>query len=214
LGIRHSPRPLWGDRFFNGSGAWRGEIVKVCLQTMRLFENEFGVGAERGLRSRRKPHPSCPDLIRASINLRNDLFRRRWITGSSSPVMTISMGMTVCRGAATRPSQIEERRRMRQVVVEARRVARLSIRSAHLTIFWHCGHRYFSFRTGLGSVFPATNRQWFWPKMRVPKGLAMLIRSQMYGVQRRAANAVRPDALPAASLPTLLLGGLLLLIGP
>jgi hypothetical protein len=151
LGIRHSPRPLWGDRFFNGSGAWRGEIVKVCLQTMRLFENEFGVGAERGLRSRRKPHPSCPDLIRASINLRNDLFRRRWITGSSSPVMTISMGMTVCRGAATRPSQLEERRRMRQVVVEARRVARLSIRSAHLTIFWHCGHRYFSFRTGLGA---------------------------------------------------------------
>jgi hypothetical protein len=32
LGIRHSPRPLWGDRFFNGSGAWRGEIVKVCLE--------------------------------------------------------------------------------------------------------------------------------------------------------------------------------------
>jgi hypothetical protein len=29
---------------------------------------------------------SCPDLIRASINLR-DVFRRRWITGSS-PVMT------------------------------------------------------------------------------------------------------------------------------
>jgi hypothetical protein len=26
----------------------------------------------------RKPHSSCPDLIRASINLRNKLFRRRW----------------------------------------------------------------------------------------------------------------------------------------
>ncbi len=39
----------------------------------------------------------------------------------------------------------------------------------------------------------------------------MLIRSQMYGVQRGAANAARPDAIPAASLPTLLLGGLLLI---
>jgi hypothetical protein len=46
------------------------------------------------------------------------------------------------------------------------------------------------------------------------KGLAMLIRSGKYGVQEGAANAVRPDAIPAASLPTLLLGGLLLLIGP
>ncbi len=40
----------------------------------------------------------------------------------------------------------------------------------------------------------------------------MLIRSQMYGVQGGAANAVRPEAIPAASLlPTLLLGGLLLI---
>jgi len=42
----------------------------------------------------------------------------------------------------------------------------------------------------------------------------MLIRSEMYGVQGGAAHAVRPQAIPAASLPTLLLGGLLLLIGP
>jgi hypothetical protein len=48
----------------------------------------------------------------------------------------------------------------------------------------------------------------------VPKGLAMLIRSEMVGVSGGAADAVRPDAIPAASLPTLLLGGLLLLIGP
>jgi hypothetical protein len=33
-----------------------------------------------------QPHPSCPDLIRASIHLQR-LFRRGWITGSS-PVMT------------------------------------------------------------------------------------------------------------------------------
>jgi hypothetical protein len=47
-----------------------------------------------------------------------------------------------------------------------------------------------------------------------PKGLAMLIRSKKYGVFGGAAHAVRPRAIPAASAPTLLLGGLLLLIGP
>jgi hypothetical protein len=46
------------------------------------------------------------------------------------------------------------------------------------------------------------------------KGLAMLIRSEKFGVQGRAANAVDACAIPAASLPALLLGGLLLLIGP
>ena len=42
----------------------------------------------------------------------------------------------------------------------------------------------------------------------------MLIRSGSFGVQGRAAKAVGTRAIPAASLPTLLLGGLLLLIGP
>ena len=42
----------------------------------------------------------------------------------------------------------------------------------------------------------------------------MLIRSEMLGVQGESAEAVLPQAIPAASLPTLLLGGLLLLIGP
>jgi hypothetical protein len=45
----------------------------------------------------------------------------------------------------------------------------------------------------------------------VPKGLAMLIRSENHGVRGGAANAVRTQAIPAASLPTLLLGGLLLI---
>jgi hypothetical protein len=40
----------------------------------------------------------------------------------------------------------------------------------------------------------------------------MLIRSEMGGVQGGTAEAF--PAIPAASLPTLLLGGLLLLIGP
>ena len=41
----------------------------------------------------------------------------------------------------------------------------------------------------------------------------MLIRSEKFGVQGGAV-AFRTPAIPAASLPTLLLGGLLLLIGP
>ena len=43
------------------------------------------------------------------------------------------------------------------------------------------------------------------------KGLAMLIRSEKFGVQGGAACAVGAQAIPAASLPTLLLGGLLLI---
>jgi hypothetical protein len=46
------------------------------------------------------------------------------------------------------------------------------------------------------------------------KGLAMLIRSENYGIPGGAADAARPRAIPAASVPTLLIGGLLLLIGP
>jgi hypothetical protein len=44
----------------------------------------------------------------------------------------------------------------------------------------------------------------------VPKGLAMLIRSKKYGVWGGAASA-RAQAIPAAFLPTLLIGGLLLI---
>jgi len=122
-------------------------------------------------------------------------------------------GMTVCCGAATRPSQLEERRRTRPVVVEARRVARPSIRSTHLTIFWHCGDRHFSFRTARERL-SGNELSTVLAEDALSKGLAMLIRGRMYGVQGRAADAVRPEAIPAASLSTLLLGGLLLLIGP
>jgi hypothetical protein len=46
------------------------------------------------------------------------------------------------------------------------------------------------------------------------KGSGMLIRSEKYGIFGGAAHAVCPAAIPAASMPTQLLGGLLLLIGP
>ena len=42
----------------------------------------------------------------------------------------------------------------------------------------------------------------------------MLIRGENCGILGGAADVVRATAIPAASLPTLLLGGLLLLIGP
>jgi hypothetical protein len=91
-------------------------------------------------------------------------------------------------------------------------------RSTHLTIFWHCGLAHFSFRTGSENASKATNRgnqaSMVLAEDELSKGLAMLIRSEMVGVQGGAADAVRTPAIPAASLPTLLLGGLLLLIGP
>jgi hypothetical protein len=49
--------------------------------------------------------------------------------------------------------------------------------------------------------------------MRV-EGVAMLIRSESIGVHGGVAEAARPEAIPAATLSTLLLGGLELLIGP
>jgi hypothetical protein len=42
----------------------------------------------------------------------------------------------------------------------------------------------------------------------------MLIRGEMAGVEGGAAQAVPTPAIALSSLPTLLLGGLLLLIGP
>jgi hypothetical protein len=42
----------------------------------------------------------------------------------------------------------------------------------------------------------------------------MLIRDENCGFLGGAASAVRATAIAAASLPTLLIGGLLLLIGP
>jgi hypothetical protein len=68
-----------------------------------LFDNfEVGACVKHYFASRHKTHPSCPGLIRASIHLRNNFFRRGWITGSS-PVMTVSIRMTVfARSEATR----------------------------------------------------------------------------------------------------------------
>ena len=77
-----------------------------------------------------------------------------------------------------------------------------------LTIFWHCGFGYFSFRT-MPDAAQANKPSTVLAENRASKGSGMLIRSEKYGVQGGAADAA--PAIPAASLPTLLLGGLLLI---
>jgi hypothetical protein len=42
----------------------------------------------------------------------------------------------------------------------------------------------------------------------------MLIRSEMTGIHGKAASTAGSEAIPAAFMPTLLIGELLLLIGP
>src|SRR3984893_17918516 len=62
------------------------EVPSGVALLLDIFE--VGMCAKRYLASRHKTHPSCPDLIRASINLRKKFLRGRWITGSS-PVTTV-----------------------------------------------------------------------------------------------------------------------------
>jgi hypothetical protein len=83
-----------------------------------------------------------------------------------------------------------------------------------LTIFWHCSFRPFSSRTAPRAASWQRTVNGFRRGFAALKGLAMLIRSETCGVQGGTASAGRAFAIPAASLPTLLLGGLLLLIGP
>src|SRR6266851_8307336 len=65
-------------------GLLRGACHRACIRatrwlamTIRPFENEVGVCAKRSLRSLLETHPSCPDLIRASINLRKKVLSKK-----------------------------------------------------------------------------------------------------------------------------------------
>jgi hypothetical protein len=67
---------------------WNWSIVianRWLAMTMRPFENEVGVCAKRSLRSLLETHPSCPDLIRASINLREKFFEEDGSPGHQAP---------------------------------------------------------------------------------------------------------------------------------
>jgi hypothetical protein len=99
-GTRHSPRPSDGRKIYAQLGRIAPRDREVVSGIVWLLKVEVGVCVKRTSTSPRKTHSSCPDLIRASINLRK---KKRMITGSSSPVMTISIGMIALCGAATRP---------------------------------------------------------------------------------------------------------------
>jgi hypothetical protein len=52
------------------------------------------------------------------------------------------------------------------------------------------------------------------PEGSLQKGLAMLIRRRLIEIRGETATAAGPGSISPASLPTLLLGEILLLIGP
>ena len=85
-----------------------------------------------------------------------------------------------------------------------------TIRSSPLPLFWHCDVPQISFRTVPERV-PGNQPSMVLAENPAAKGLAMLIRSENNGIFEGAAARAR---IPAASAPTLLPGGLLLLIGP
>jgi len=76
-----------------------------------------------------------------------------------------------------------------------------------LTIFWRCSCCQFSSRNGSRAARQRTVNG-FARGFGVQQGLAMLIRGQYAGISKEVAVAAA--TIPAASLPTLLLGGLLL----
>jgi len=90
--------------------------------------------------------------------------------------------------------------------------ARRADRSVPLTIFSRCSFRHFSSRRASGRD-PARKRQAFWPRIPLlPQGSGMLICSEKVGVEGSAVTSALAN--PAVSLPTQLLGGLLLLSCP
>jgi hypothetical protein len=83
-------------------------------------------------------------------------------------------------------------------------------RSPLLPLFWHCDVPQISFRT-VPERFLGNQPSMVLTENPAPKGLAMLIHSEKHGISGETAHAVHSRAIPA--VPTLLLGGLLL-IGP
>jgi hypothetical protein len=84
-------------------------------------------------------------------------------------------------------------------------------RSPLLPLFWHCDFPQISFRTVPERVL-GNQPSMVLAENPAHKGLAMLIRSEKHEIPGEAARAVGSRAIPA--VPTLLIGGLLLLIGP
>jgi hypothetical protein len=79
-----------------------------------------------------------------------------------------------------------------------------------LTIFCRCSFALFSFRNALRAAPGNEPSMVLAEDFGAQKGLAMLIRGQNDGISGEVALAAGASTIPAASLPTLLLGGLLL----
>ena len=84
------PTPSLGGRFIIASGASRREdevawgiiaMTVLHLNCPGCLKMNLGSVRNAGLRSRHKAHPSCPDLIRASINLRKTIFEEDGLPG-------------------------------------------------------------------------------------------------------------------------------------
>ena len=73
LGARHSPRPLFskGEDFMHSPGASRRGNADPCLECLGCLKIEVAVREAIS-----QTHSSCPDLIRASINLRKSVFEK------------------------------------------------------------------------------------------------------------------------------------------
>jgi hypothetical protein len=78
---------------------------------------------------------------------------------------------------------------------------------------WHCDLPQISFRT-VPERASGNQPSMVLAENPASKGWSMLIRSEKHGIIGEAADAVGSRAIPAASVSTPLLGGLLLLIGP
>src|SRR3984893_6153234 len=78
-----TPSDWRGRQVYSKTRAKRAARSRRCVcKRSGCLKMNLGSVRHAGLRSRRKAHPSCPDLIRPSINLRDKFFQRGWITGS------------------------------------------------------------------------------------------------------------------------------------
>jgi hypothetical protein len=167
LGIRHSPRPVLGGRFLArlGRSAPRGrEAVSEIGSRIRNRECPDHAIIARHALSRHRPrkraiqYSEAPVIESRSCSVL-DTPHARGTTVLGGAGVTLFPGCRgACHWAARRlPSGVHSRdplaptRWLAMTSYGRRRSGMGSIRSVHLTIFWHCGHRYFSFRTGLGA---------------------------------------------------------------
>jgi hypothetical protein len=184
VGTRRSPRP-----HFEASGL-------VQLRARGVARSRAHVQAPR--RSIHSFLARIDGLLRCSLSSGGALRRPVARKDDTALLGCLKIESEIwAKALASKPGHDEERRPAR-------------IRSAHLTIFGDCGCRPISSRKATETRHRQRTVNGF-GRGSLPKGPAMLIRSGLFGVRGKAAIAAGSCAIPAASLPTLLLGGLLLI---